>query len=153
MPDIDPLVIPIMGILMPLLLVPTVLVLKHRHSRREWEHKERMKAMEIRLPSTSTDSSGMGRAVAQIGAGVPIASILAAFVTTLAWDPESGGDVPIHAVAWGCAALISALAMVTSLIIAYLHPRAPQVVEPAHDLNNGKPAFDPDAFDVVSSRA
>ena len=42
---------PILGILMPLVLVPTILVLKHRHQRREWEHKERMKAMEIQLPT------------------------------------------------------------------------------------------------------
>ena len=45
---IDPLVIPIVGILMPLLLVPTILVLKYRQARREWEHLERMKAMEQR---------------------------------------------------------------------------------------------------------
>ena len=46
----DPLIIPIVGILMPLVLVPTVLVLKHRHKRREWEHRERMRAMEGPMP-------------------------------------------------------------------------------------------------------
>ena len=44
---IDPVIIPVVAILMPLVLVPTIIILKHRHCRREWEHKERMKAMEI----------------------------------------------------------------------------------------------------------
>ncbi len=153
MHELDPLVIPIIAILMPLVLVPTVIVLKHRHRRREWEHKERMKAMEIRLPVSASESSGMGRAIAGIGAGVPIVSVLAAFVTTLTWDSTTGGDVPIPAVAWGCASLISALALGSSLILAYMHPRTPSAVETAHEMNNAKPAFDPDAFDVVSSRA
>jgi len=153
MPQMDPLLIPIIAILMPLVLVPTVIILKHRHRRREWEHQERMKSMEIRLPASTADSPGMGRAIAQIGAGVPIFSVLAAFVTTLTWDPHTGGDVPIPAVAWGCASLIAALAMGSSLILAYIHPRAPKVVETAHEMNDGKPAFDPDAYDVVSSRA
>ena len=48
---------PVVAILMPLVLVPTVLVLKHRHQRREWEHLERLKAMGIKelfTPGTST---------------------------------------------------------------------------------------------------
>ncbi len=46
----EPLIIPIVAILMPLVLVPTILVLKHRHKRREWEHRERIKAMELQMP-------------------------------------------------------------------------------------------------------
>jgi hypothetical protein len=153
MHEMDPLYIPIIGILMPLVLVPTILILKHRHSRREWDHKERMKAMEIRLPGSTSEVPGIGRAVAQIGAGVPIISVLAAFVTTLTWDPVTGGDVPIPAVAWGCASLISALALGSSLILAKMHPRTTTVADTAHEMNNGKPLFDPDAYDVVSSRA
>ena len=153
MPQNEALLIPIVAILMPLVLVPTVLILKHRHRRREWEHRERMKAMEIRLPAPTSDSPGMGRAVAQIGAGVPIVSVLAAFVTGLTWDPTTGGDVPIPAVAWGCASLISALALASSLILARMQPRTSAVANSSHEMNNEKPVFDPDAFDVVSSRA
>ena len=104
----DPLIIPIVGILMPLVLVPSVLVLKHRHKRREWEHRERMRAMEGPMPlARSAGAVGSG-GVAAIGAGVPMASVLAAFLTGLTWEPTTPDDVPIPAVAWGCAVLISA---------------------------------------------
>jgi hypothetical protein len=153
MPDNEALVIPIIAILMPLVLVPTILVLKHRHSRREWEHKERMKAMDFRLPAPPSEAAALGRAIGQIGAGVPIVSVLTALATTLAWGPNNGDDVPMPAVAWGCAALISACAMGTSLMLALLHRRTSKAAEPTHLADNGKPVFDPDAFDVVSSRA
>ena len=54
----DPLLIPIVAILMPLVLAPTVIFLKHRHSRREWEHLERMKAMDFHMPMQSPRRAG-----------------------------------------------------------------------------------------------
>ena len=50
MHGINPLWIPILGILMPLVLVPMIMVLKHRTLQREWQHKERMKAIEMGAP-------------------------------------------------------------------------------------------------------
>ena len=47
---IDPLWIPIVGILMPLVLVPMIMILKHRTLQSEWQHKERMQAIEMGLP-------------------------------------------------------------------------------------------------------
>jgi len=152
---IDPLLIPILGILMPLVLVPTIIVLKHRHARREWEHKERMKAMEIQLPTPPGQSPGKGTAIAAIGAGVPIASVLAALLATVAIGEQSppADSIPLTGIAWGCAALISFCALVTSLILASMSPKAAKEVDSAANVMNGKPVFDPDAYDVVSSRA
>lgn len=103
---IDPLLIPIVAILMPLLLVPTILVLKSRQARREWEHLERMKAMDDGRP-VAASSTYCG--VAAIGAGVPIASVLAALAASLLLDSHSSDEIEMYGVVWGCAALIAPL--------------------------------------------
>jgi hypothetical protein len=149
----DPLLIPIVAILMPLVLVPSIVFMKHRHLRREWEHLERMKAMDFQMPMPSPRRAGTTHDVAAIGAGVPVVSVIAAFLTTLIWEPSAGGDPSVvPGIAWGCAVLISAGAMFTSLWLAFMHGRATQQQESSTSLNNGKPVYEPDAFDVVSSR-
>ena len=150
----DPLAIPIVAILMPLVLVPTILVLKHRHKRREWEHLERMKAMSGSQPLTRLSGWVGSGSVAAIGAGVPVAAVLGALVTTLNWRPSGFNDVSVPAVAWGCAVLISAGGLITSLLLALLQARTQQRLDSAAsaDLDHAKPAFDPDTFDVVGSR-
>src|SRR5947207_1414383 len=123
------IIIPVTAILMPLLLVPTIITLKHRHRRREWEHLERMKAMEVQLPVPRGQGSAGSRGVAAIGAGVPVASVLAAFLTGLTWQPKTRDDFLVPVVAWGCAVVISAAALLTSLIVAFMHARAQQRAE------------------------
>jgi hypothetical protein len=154
-PNIDPLLIPILGILMPLVLVPMILILKHRFHRREWEHKERMKTMELQLPTPPGHLSGKGTAIAFIGGGVPIASVVTAFLAgvTLGDDVLPQDSIAIHGIAWGCAVLISLAAMATSLIMAFIFRKsANETATAAHEMN-GKLAMDPDAYDVVSTRA
>ena len=150
----EPLLIPIVAILMPLFLVPTILVLKHRHKRREWEHRERMKAMETPFQFPQIVGLGSSRGVAAIGAGVPVASVLAAFLTSVTWEPTAFDEVSVPAVAWGCAVLISAGALVTSLTLASMHAKAAEKADSIARMDNAnaKPAFDPDTFDVVGSR-
>jgi hypothetical protein len=152
---IDPLIIPILAILTPLVLVPMIIVLKQRHSRREWDHKERMKAMEIQLPTPPRAASGRGTAIAFIGGGVPIASVITALLAGVAIGDEvlPQDRIPIYGIAWGCAALISVCALVTSLIIAFATRKAVSEADDAEHALNGKPALDPDAYDFVSSRA
>jgi hypothetical protein len=144
------LLIPLTAILMPLVLVPTILFMKHRQQRRHWEHLERLKAMEIQSPLPRV-YAGVGHgSVAAIGAGVPAASVLAAFLTSLTSD--SGDDVAVYAIAWGCAFLISIVALGTSLILAFMQKTAAKEAESVDALSNGKPVFDPDSLDVVSTR-
>src|SRR5262245_21618191 len=155
-PPIDPLVIPIMGILLPLVLVPMVMILKHRFQQREWEHKERMKTMDLRLPAAPGTLAGKGTAIAFIGGGVPIASVVTALLAgvTLGEDILPQDSIAIYGIVWGCAVLISVAALATSLIMAFMFRKAGIEASAAgtHEMN-GKPAFDPDAYDVVSSRA
>jgi len=148
----DPvLLVPITAILMPLALVPTIIAMKHRHRRREWEHLERMRAMDMGVRARPDQATGDAKSIAWIGAGVPIASVITAFLTC-SEGPAEVENVPLAAIVWSCAALISGGAMLTSLIIGFLLGRARKTAEPIHDLNHAKPAFDPDAYDVVSSR-
>lgn len=149
----DPLYIPIVAILMPLILVPTTLVMKFRHQRRKWEHLERLKAMETQLPIPLRQAIAGATGVTAIGAGVPAVSILGAFLTSLLWASSAVDDSAIvPAIAWICAGVISSLAMATSLKLASMGRRSVQDAELSDAMNNGKAVYDPDAFDVVSSR-
>ena len=147
------LYIPIVAILMPLVLVPMTLFMKHRHQRREWEHLERLKSMETQWPMPMRYALGRAGGISAIGAGVPAMSVLAAFLTTLLCEPlPSEASVAVPAIAWGCALLISVGAMVTSLKLAAMEHRAWKETEFSHSGDDRKPAYDPDAFDVASSR-
>jgi hypothetical protein len=113
-----------------------------------------MKAMSGSQPLTRLGGWAGTGGVAAIGAGVPIAAVLGALVTTLNWRPSTFDDVSVPAIAWGCAVLISAGGLLTSLLLALLQARTQQRLDSAAsaDLEHAKPAFDPDTFDVVGSR-
>ena len=148
------LYIPMVAILMPLVLVPTIVSMKHRHQRRKWEHLERLKSMEVQMPIPMRQAIGRAGGISAIGAGVPAVSVLGALLTTLLWEPiESGDSVAVPFIAWGCALLISVGAMLTSLKLASMQHAAWRDFESAQRTDDFKPAFDPDAFDVASSRA
>lgn len=142
--------IPLAAILMPLVLVPTSLFMKHRHKRREWEHLERMRELEERLPTSPVQALGRARGVAAIGAGVPMVSVLMAWLTTITYDPEPMNHLDLGVV-WGAACVISVSAMFVGLLLARMHIRAVKDLE-FESRMNAKPHYDPDAFDVVSSR-
>ena len=100
----DVLYIPIVAILMPLVMVPTIVFMKHRHQRRKWEHLERLKSLEVQMPMPMRHALGGAGGIAAIGAGVPSVSVLGALLTTLMWEPlEVGDSVAVPAIAWGCA--------------------------------------------------
>jgi hypothetical protein len=78
--------------------------------------------------------------------------VIAAFLTCVASEIPTEDEIPMAGIAWGCALMISAGAMATSLILALMQARARRQAESAA-FQVGKPAvYDPDAFDVVSSR-
>ena len=145
----DPVIIPIVAILMPLVLVPTILFMKHRHQRREWEHLERMRSLDRSVPLPTGNDAARSSGVAAIGAGVPIASVIAAFLTCVSADVRSEDEIPMAGIAWGCALLISVGAMATSLL---LQARARRQSDADASHINKSAIYDPDAYDVVSSR-
>jgi hypothetical protein len=148
----EELLIPLVAILMPLVLVPTILVLKFRHKRREWKHQERLRAIDLGSPGIEASSGLNGQAVVAIGTAVPIASVFAALFTTMSL-PESHPDyMPIIAIAWGCAVMISIGSLITSLVLGVMVLRANRSVESVDQLSSLKPSYEPDAYDVVSRR-
>jgi hypothetical protein len=148
----EELLIPLAGIMMPVILVPTIIFLVHRQKRREWRHQERLRALEMGLPAATSDQTLGGGTVVAIGAGVPVASVLTAWMTVMT-IPESHPDyMPIIAVAWGCAFMISTGALITSLVLGVLLMRSRKPAEPVNQFAAFKPAYEPDAYDVVSSR-
>jgi hypothetical protein len=106
-----------------------------------------MKAMDTGQPVAATTTRG---GVAAIGAGVPIVSVLAALAASLLLESRSSDEIEMYGIVWGCAVLISAFASGSSLILAYIQSR--DATTTSQTLMNDKPALDPDAFDVVSSR-
>lgn len=150
----DPLIIPVLAIAMPLILVPTIVTLKHRHKRREWEHRERMRAMDGPIPLSRWASPVGSGGVAAIGGGVPVASVLAALLTSLthAWEPGDPLSLPV--VAWGSAVVISIAGLGTSLLLAHLQARTQREIHSAAaaEMYAQKPVMDPDALDVAGCR-
>jgi len=136
------------GIALPLFLVPTILLLRHSRLKRQWAHLERMEAIKRGIPAPPDHSSPGSGGVVAIGAGVPIAAILGAWLTTMAFGNGHGDDLLI---VWGCASIISALALVTSLVLAVLQHRARAAEWDARA--SAKPAHDPDAFDLTGRHA
>lgn len=148
------LIIPLSGIMMPLVLVPTIILLVHRQKKREWHHQERLRALEMGLPASCPDRMPGGGTVIAIGAGVPIASVLTAWMTTISVSDSHPDYMPIVAVAWGCAFMISSGALITSLVLGVLLMRSRKLAapEPADQFAAIKPAYEPDAYDVVARR-
>jgi len=146
------LIIPLSGIMMPLVLVPTIILLVHRQKKREWHHQERLRALEMGLPASGPDRMPGGGTVIAIGAGVPIASVLTAWMTTISVSDSHPDYMPIVAVAWGCAFMISSGALITSLVLGVLLMRSRKPAVPVDQFAAIKPACEPDAHDVVSRR-
>lgn len=148
-------IIPLAAIALPLLLVPTIMLLKQGQEKRHWRHLERMQALASGAPVPPLNAPPGTGAVIAIGAGVPIFAIFAALTTTLNAHSYIPNALERSAIAWGCALIVSFGAMATGLILGVLQHRA-HAKNASHfagsNYDSAKPAYDPDAFDVVSSR-
>ena len=121
---------------------------KQAHRRKELEHLERIKAMEMGLTPQPTGLDWPAAAVCiAIGAGVPIGSFVVAWLASLT------AQVP-HAI-WVAPVFVSLAAIGSARKLAYriIDPKSgPKKKACVGSTPTGKPAFDPDAFDVVGSR-
>jgi hypothetical protein len=147
----DGLIIPLFGIFLPMFLVPTIITLTHRQKKREWRHLERLRALELGLPVPQAEHALGGGSVVAIGAGVPVVSVIGALIASSSVPYSTPDYMPILAVIWGCAVLISSGALVTSLVLGFMvmRSRKPAATDQFAAL---KPAYEPDAYDVVSRR-
>jgi hypothetical protein len=150
--DNEALIIPLAGIMLPLILVPMIMTMKFIHKKREWEHLERMRTLQTGGSVSRPSHRLGGAALMGIGAGVPAVSVVAASITTSNVPFTYPDYLPFVAITWGCAFLISTAALICALVLGIFQVRS-QKASPAFDDDTAtKPAYDPDAYDVVSRR-
>ena len=148
----EALIIPLAGIMLPLVLVPMIMTMKFRMKKREWEHLERMRALQMGVaPAQAGHRIGPGVLIS-IGTGVPAASVLAAGITSLNVPSDLSDPLAVIAIAWGCAWLISTGALVTAVVLGIVQARAQKDASTLDHEAAAKPAYEPDAYDVVSRR-
>lgn len=141
----DPLVIPIVGMVIPIILVPAILGLRHARLERELEHAERIKALELgRTMPQDEPWWTPARVCVAIGAGVPVG----VFVCALLASRSIHHQEPI----WAAAGVVGVVGVLcgTSLAGRYFdqYARARSML----DEGSAKPVIEPEAFDVVGSR-
>jgi hypothetical protein len=143
---IDPLLIPIAGIALPVVLVPVILGIKYARYERELEHAERIKALELgrTLPKDEPWWT-LPRIAVAIGAGVPVA------VFFCAWQASVALGEPEHA-AWIGASIVGLASVVCGSVLTGVHFFRRDRASERVDGLSAKPRFDADAYDVVSRR-
>jgi hypothetical protein len=136
----DPLIIPIVALLIPIIVAPLAIGVKHARYLREVEHKERMRAMELGQTLAGDQSWSPGIA-GSIGAGVPIAVMFIAFIAA----KEGSSDA-----IWMAASGIGVAGVICGSILAGMQLSKRNQASAAS--TGEKPSYEPDEFDVVGSR-
>jgi hypothetical protein len=137
-------IIPIFGMLIPIIIVPTALGIKYARFLRETEHRERMRALELgrKLPQDDIGWTPARISVA-IGAGVPVGVFFCAWMAS-----QAAG---FHEVIWAMAGGVGITAVISGSVLAHKHfTRLAEAESLA--LANHKAPLDADAYDVVSAR-
>ena len=143
----DDAIIPIVAILMPLFLVPTIMILKHSSRKREWQHKERMHALEHGHAVPGSEA-WPARVAIGIGAVMPICVFGIAWLAQLTTHNDD---------LWVAAALVGGGGVIGGTRLAGRiaggrpeHHGSP--IGSSAFARNGKPAFNPDAYDAIAHR-
>jgi hypothetical protein len=138
------LVLGFIGVVGCFAIPPVAIVLHHRSERRkrELEHIERMRALELgrTLPQDEPWWSPL-RIALLIGAGVPSVAFLSAGLTTLA--------AGYHESMWIAVGMTGISSVICGSILAGQSLNRQKTSEP---LDAPKPYVDEDAYDVVSAR-
>ena len=136
------LMIPLAGIALPAVLVPMILGFRQAARKREYEHMERMKALETGQPVPGERHWPQAMVCATVGAGVPIAAFVFTMIAALN-VPNMPGEVWIAPTVVSCVALMS-----SATLAGKVFGTKKKAAEPGE----AKHQMDPDAYDVVSSR-
>jgi len=140
----DPVLIPIVALLVPIIIVPTALGFRHARFLCEVAHKERIKAMELGRELPGDRSGSPAAFAAAIGAGVPILAMLFAWLASPQVYRSHSEQI------WDWAALVGLAGLISgSILAARLALRSKAA---ATDQGSLKPDYDPDAYDVVGRR-
>ena len=131
-----------------------LLLIRNGHRRREWEHAERIKALEMGQPLPARDAPWTRAWICiAIGAGVPL---IAFVLTGIAHERPGTADAIFIA-----PAIVSVLSVISATVLGgflFHKPLSAKMLASDHDGSNagpgfvGKPMADPDAIDVVGRR-
>ena len=136
--------------LVGLVLVGAIIAVQQAHRRKEMEHAERMKSLEMGLVQSPSGLDWPAASVCiAIGAGVPIGSFLVAWLAAVTADVP--GQIWLAPVFVSFAAIGSARKLANRFIDPSKSSSCKGVIKQV-PVSDGKPAFDPDAYDVVGSR-
>lgn len=147
------MLIPIVAILMPAVLVPSVLALKFRQRRREWEHQERMRSLEMGVPLVQAQPWPAAAVAIALGLGTPAAAYLFSWMALVTASADA--EIYIGTTIVSLVGILSGGRLALRLIPAgttLLRSGEHAPPRPAVHAANGKPSFDPDTFDVVGRR-
>ena len=143
-------IVPLAGLALPVILVPMILFAKLAATARTHRHLERMQALKSGLQPQTPSPLGAGTVTA-VGAGVPIASILAALIASSWLDLVSDDSIPMLAIIWFSAAILAVAAMTVGLVLALMINRARAQDRSTSPRDSAKPAYDPDMFEPAAS--
>lgn len=133
----DPMIIPIVGMAIPMVIVPAALGIKQARRERELEHIERMQALQLgRTLPRDEPWWTPGRLGLAIAVAVPLGVFACAAVATAAEG--------YHAGIWITAGLVGCVGVEKGSSLARRG-----TVQPARP---EKPVVEDDAFDVVGAR-
>jgi hypothetical protein len=124
--------------------LPVFLGIRYARYEREMVHAERMKALELgrHLPGESPWTP------AKSGMWIAASGPLGVVVTTgIAVGSGINDDGP-----WIASGLVGIAAVLGGTLLALRSPSAPHASDADLTADHGKPALDPDAYDVVSRR-
>ncbi len=139
------LMIPLAAIMLPLVLVPTIMVLKFRANKREFEHKERMKALETGRALPQYGAWPAAFVCSSIGAGVPAAAFFFTWLSSI--SSAKYEDM------WAAPTFVGLAGVIAGTSLAFrLFAREQGQSSPETDPNHKVFYADPDAFDVVGRR-
>ncbi len=148
----DPTVIPVMGMLIPIIVVPTALAFRHARRVKDQLHAERMRALELgRNWSDEQTWWQPARLCAGITMGVPLGSI------ALAWLASESCNWR-HEEIWVIAGLIGFGSVISGSMLTKQHLAARErSLHYAASLESSRvagkePMYDPDLYDVVGRR-
>jgi hypothetical protein len=142
----NPLTIPILALLIPIVVAPTAMWVKYAQRQRELEHAERIRALELgrTLPQDEPWWSP-AKLSAAIGVGVPSVAMFCAY-----WATESVG---FRDGIWVSSMLVGMSGVICGTVLASQHLKHRAEAQRAADrAYAAKPPVDADAFDVVASR-
>lgn len=150
-PENMALLIPMIALLIPIIAVPSAMLSRYHHRKREWQHREQMKALEMGVPLNPGSGWPAALVASAIGAGVPIGVFFLAWMialTTHAYEDKLFEG----AIAVGLAGVFAGYKLGVRLP-GLANPKPPMDEAKAQAPHNAKPyADDPDAYDVAGRR-